>query len=211
MKAMINVWSGDLPFSLRDPISKQAVQIGRDYVDPHARGKRVDAAAFKDAMAALHEAGPPGSNAIVDELEFRWVNGTAPPALYAITHTVESRPAGRNLIADNKQLGSRVWSTKVGKAKRSLAGRLAVYLEKGYDHAQIPDGTLSLRIVIYGDGPKMPPEPDIQRVARSNAHQLYCECADGVTRRVSRESYFGTDVLIPLTDFAWQTRRRRLT
>jgi hypothetical protein len=61
--------------------------------------------------------------------------------------------------------------------------------------------------VIYGDGRTMPPEPDIQRVARSNAHRLYCECADGVTRPVSRESYFGTEVLTPLTDFAWQTEQ----
>ena len=120
---------------------------------------------------------------------------------------VESRAAGRNLIAEDKQVGLRVWSTKVGKAKRSLAGRLAVYLERGYDHVRIPDGTLSLRVVIYGDGRTMPSEADIQRVARSNAHRLYCECADGVTRPVSRESYFGTDVLAQLTDFAWQIER----
>ena len=72
---------------------------------------------------------------------------------------------------------------------------------------KIPDGTLSLRVVIYGRGRAMPSEPDIQRVARSNAHRLYCECADGLTRPVSRESYLGSEVLIPLTDFAWQTER----
>jgi hypothetical protein len=135
------------------------------------------------------------------------MNGGTPPALYVITHPVESRAAGRNLIADNKQLGSRVWSMKVGTAKRSLAGRLAVYLEKGYRYAKIPDGTLSLRVVIYGDGGTMPREPDIQRVARTNAQQLYCECSDGITRPVSRENYFGTEVVGALTDFARQTER----
>jgi hypothetical protein len=207
MIGMVNVWSGNLPFSLSDPISKQARDIGRKYVDPYAQGKTVDAAAFEDAMAALREVAPLRTNAIVDELEFRWLNRAAPPALYVITHTVESRVAGRNLVAGNKQLGSRVRSTKVGKAKRSLAPRLAVYLERGYDHATIPDGTLSLRVVIYGNGRAMPPEPDIQRVARGNADRLYCECADGVTRPVSRESYYGTRVLTPLTDFAWQVER----
>lgn len=207
MIAMVNVWSGSLPFSLRDPVSKQAVEIGRKYVDPHAQGKTVDTSAFEDAMAALREVAPPRSNAIVGELEFRWMNGGAPPALYVITHTVESRAAGRNLIADNKQLGSRVWSTKIGKAKRSLAGRLAVYLEKGYRYAKIPDGMLSLRVVIYGDCRTMPREPDIQRVARTNAQRLFCECSDGVTRPVSRENYFGTDVVRALTEFARQTER----
>jgi hypothetical protein len=207
MIGMVNAWSGNLPFSLRDPVSKQAVEIGRKYVDPYAQGKTVDAAAFEDAMAALREVAPPRTNAIVDELEFRCVNRAAPPALYVITHTVESRAAGRNLIAENRQVGSRVWSTKVGKAKRSLAPRLAVYLERGYNHSKIPDGTLSLRLVIYGNGRAMPSEPDIQRVARGHADRLYCECADGVTRPVSRESYFGTGVLKPLTDFARQAER----
>jgi hypothetical protein len=96
---------------------------------------------------------------------------------------------------------SSVWSTKVGRAKRSLAGRLAVYLERGYDHSIIPDGTLSLCLLICGDGPTMPREGDLQGVARSNARALYCECADGVTRRVSSESYFGTEVVTALTAF----------
>jgi hypothetical protein len=98
---------------------------------------------------------------------------------------------------------------KGSSSPRSLAGRLAVYLERGYDHAKIPDGTLSLRVVIYGDGRSMPPEPDIQRVARKNASRLYCEYADGITRPLSHESYFGTDLLTPLTDFAWQAAGSR--
>ena len=76
---MVNVWSGNLPFSLTDPVSKRAAEIGRKYVDPHAQEKTVDAAAFEDAMAALREVVPPRSNVIVDELEFRWVNGAALP------------------------------------------------------------------------------------------------------------------------------------
>jgi hypothetical protein len=136
MIAMVNVWSGSLPFSLRDPVSKQAVEIGRKYVDPHTQER-----------------------------------------------------------------------TKVGRAKRSLAPRLAVYLERGYNHSKIPNGTLSPRVVIYGNGRAMPSEPDIQRVPRGNADRLYCECADGVTRPVSRENYFGTEVVRPLTDFARQTER----
>ena len=57
---MVNVWSGNLPFSLTDPVSKRAAEIGRKYVDPHAQEKTVDAAAFEDAMAALrHLCAPP--------------------------------------------------------------------------------------------------------------------------------------------------------
>lgn len=212
MTPVVNSWWGNLPFSLEDPVSRQALAIGQKYVDPYTRAYDAGSAAaaaflcahgagFTTAIAALRDLARPVQNVLLDELEFRWANPDAPEGLYVITHEVEPRGSGCSLIADHKRVGTRAWSTKVGKAKRSLVGRLAGY-RNAYRHALIPDATLSVRVVIYGAGVRMPVEPDIQRVARSNAVRLYTECTDGVTRAVSRESYFGLEVLIPLTAFA---------
>jgi hypothetical protein len=205
MCALVTVWCGNRPFSLNDNVCKRAVCVGREYVDSHARPhtrRDVDVVAYGTELAALHQLAHRGSDPLVDELEFRWANSEAPCGLYVITHEVEPRFADGYFIADGKPVGRRVWATKVGRALRSLAGRLAVYEEKQYRDATICEGSISLRVAIYGSGPAMPSEPQIQAVARVNAPKLFVTCADGITRAVSTETFFGTDVVVPLTRFA---------
>ena len=155
MTPVVNSWWGNLPFSLEDPVSRQALAIGQKYVDPYTRAYDAGSAAaaaflcahgagFTTAIAALRDLARPVQNVLLDELEFRWANPDAPEGLYVITHEVEPRGSGCSLIADHKRVGTRAWSTKVGKAKRSLVGRLAGY-RNAYRHALIPDATLSVR------------------------------------------------------------------
>lgn len=94
------------------------------------------------------------------------------------------------LIAGDKKLGQQAQSIKVGKAGRSLAPRLRVYAgPRGVRGADITRGSLVLRAVVYGDGPSMLFERDIQRYTKTIGVRLEVESERGARWRVTSESY----------------------
>ncbi len=194
----MTVWRGRLPITRRDPFFRGALDIGRSYVDGHARGKPVDAAAYLEEINALRATAPTGSEALLDELEHRWSYPDAPPGLYVLTFDLSVDEGF--FVAGEENLGRRVSSTKVGRAKRSLVGRLALYDEKGIGRGMtIPDGSLTLRVAIFGHGPAMITESELTKEASLHARPLRRTGGDG---RVTSESYEGSAAVEPLGRFA---------
>jgi hypothetical protein len=56
-------------------------------------------------------------------------------------------------------------STKYGRAKRTLIRRIGDYDRRGIGRARMPKGSIELRALVYGDGPFMPREPELSRIA----------------------------------------------
>jgi hypothetical protein len=197
----VTVWCGNYRFAREDPFLARAVKTGRTYVDPYVRGSPVSAEHFRAEMQALRKMAPADGRVLLDELEHRWANHQAPPALYVLTCEV-CVPDRCELVAGEEEFGQAALSTKVGKAGRSLAPRIVRYAEEGIKGVEIAKGSLALRVVIYGRGPAMMSERELKQVATKNATLL--ERVDEVGRRraVTTESYAGVAIIKAVCAFA---------
>lgn len=195
-------WSGSYRIVRDDPFFARAVRVGQKYVDEKARGRLRSLDGFLEEMAALRETAPADGAVLLDEMEYRWSHPEAPPTLYVLTMEVSVK-GNAVLIAGDKKLGQRAQSIKVGKAGRSLAPRLWVYAgPRGVRGADITRGSLVLRAVVYGDGPSMLFERDIQRYTKTIGVRLEVESERGARWRVTSESYWGTDLVEDILEFA---------
>jgi hypothetical protein len=195
-------WGGSYRIVRDDPFFARAVRVGQKYVDEKARGRLRSSDGFLEEMAALRATAPADGAVLLDEMEHRWSHPEAPPALYVLT--MEVFVTGEAfLIAGDKKLGQRAQSTKVGEASRSLAPRLSVYAgRRGLRGAEITPGSLVLRAVVYGDGPSMLFERHILRYTKTIGVRLDVESDQRPRWGVTAESYWGTDVVEGILEFA---------
>jgi hypothetical protein len=199
----VTIWGGSYRFVREDPFFARLVWVGQKYVDEKARGRLRSESGFLDEMAALRKAAPPNGAVLLDEMEHRWSHPEAPPTLYVLT--MEVCPLGSAvLIADGRKLGQRAQSIKVGKATRSLAPRLSIYTgPRGLLRGKVTPGSLVLRAAVYGRGPSMLFERDIQRYTSSICVRLEVDDDRGERRRVTSESYCdGKNVVEGILEFA---------
>ncbi len=197
MGGSLTAWCGNLPLASDDPSFDGAVDLGRKYVDVRARGKPVSAAEYLERIVELRAQTPHDSHVLLDELEHRWAHPDAPPSLYVLTFGLSVKDG--YFVAGGENLGMHVISTKVGRAKRSLVGRLALYAEGGIGRGMtIPPGSLTLRVAVFGHGTSMLTESDLKREATLHVRALGRIGGDG---RVTSESYEGVAAVEPLSRF----------
>jgi hypothetical protein len=101
---------------------------------------------------------------------------------------------------------------KVGQAKHTVAARLPRYKTEVLGGVRVVDGSPTLRILVYGTGPAILWEREIQQVARRHASRAQVIDETGVRRRVGSETYVGVgmiDALCTLLGNAEHRGRRR--
>jgi hypothetical protein len=181
-------------------------------VDEQARGKPVSAAAFQLEIGTLLRDAPLDGRVLLVDLKHRWARPQAPPTLYVLTCELRTE-ASCVFTAGGERLGSQVTCTKVGRATRSLAGRLAEYAgSRMLGGSPITPGSLVLRAVIYGDGPSMLAERDVQQIAAANGSLLKRFDKTGGRLECSNEAYAGERVVEAICGFArerWLLRGRQ--
>jgi hypothetical protein len=97
--------------------------------------------------------------------------------------------------------------TKVGRAKHTVASRLPPYRRDVLGGVPIVDGSQTLRVVVYGSGPTMLLERDMQRVARCSGSRAEVVDEAGARRRVGSETYSGTGMVEELCSLARNGRQ----
>lgn len=125
---------------------------------------------------------------LIDELEHRW-QFPGLPDLYAISSQVIGDDP---LRIDGKLVPYPVLSVKVGEAERSLAPRLSTYVYSGQlSRGAMVEGTVELRLAVFGSGEAMVRERKLLKHAAKHAHPL----------PVTAESYYGQSLLAELHRF----------
>jgi hypothetical protein len=197
----VRVWCGNYRFARHDPVFKRAVKVGQTFVDENARGKPVSAEGFRAEMGELRKLAPADGHVLLEELEHRWAYPQAPPSLYVVTSEV-GVPHRFALVAGAEELGQEAHSTKVGRARRSLAPRVGQYDVRGFAGVSITKDSVALRVVIYGHGLSMVSEGELKQVARKNGTLLERVDEGGARRPVTTESYAGVAMIEAICAFA---------
>ncbi len=197
----IRVWCGNYRFASEDPFFSKAVKTGRACVDEKARGKPVSAKRFRAEMDVLRKMAPADGHVLLDDLEHRWDDPDAPPALYVVTCEVCVHQSF-TLFAGAEALGQAALTSKVGQASRSLAPRIVVYQEAEIRGVSITPGSLALRVAIYGHGPSMVSEGELKQVAKKNGMLLERVHESGARRPVTTESYAGDAIIEAIYAYA---------
>jgi len=90
---------------------------------------------------------------------------------------------------------------KVGQARHTVAARLPRYKTDVLGGVNVVDGSPTLHVLVYGNGPAMLLEREIQQVARSHGSRAQVVDETGV-RRVGSETYVGAGMIDVLCTFA---------
>lgn len=200
----VKLWTGRFTLSLDDAFFIEAARTGRTFVDNHARGKPTSEAAFSESLAALRHEAPTEGQVLLDELEHRWSYPDAPPALYLLTCEARAHD-GFTFMAGDRTLGLSSPITKLGEAKRSLAGRLARYAaQMGMKRVAFTDGSLVLRVAIFGRGSRMIQEREVKEIAKRTGTVLHHMHETGLRSRIGNESFVGESIIEPICALAAQ-------
>lgn len=157
---------------------------------------------FRDEVRTLRRIAPVDGHGLLDELEHRWTHPLAPPALYLLTCEACAHE-GFTFWAGEQMLERRAPITKFGQARRSLAGRLARYVEQnGMKHVGFTDGSLVLRAAIFGRGSVMLKEKEIRNVAKRTGTRLHHVHESGRRSRIGNESFVGDTIIDPISALA---------
>ena len=195
VEGALTVWSGAYRFALEDPFFSRASWVGQRYVDKKGRSAVVSQSSFRSEMDALREMAPHDGEVLLADLEHRWLRPQAPATLYVLECELVTE-SSCVFLADGKKLGRRVTCNKVGRAMRSLAGRLTEYDRRRIlGQASITPQSLVLRVVIYGHGDLMLREKELQRAARMNGSRLMRFDKTGRRLPGSSEAYVGDAVV----------------
>jgi hypothetical protein len=201
VRATLTVWSGSYPFVREDPFFGRAAWVGQRFVDAKARGTAISERSFRSEIVALTEMAPVDGQVLLADLKHRWAKPQAPPTLYALTCELRA-DASCVFTAGGESLGRKVTCTKVGRATRSLAGRLAEYAGRQIlGGVPITPGSLVLRAVIYGHGGSMLTERDLKRVAAANGLPLQRIDKTGGRLPGSSEAYVGSAIVEAICGF----------
>jgi hypothetical protein len=201
----VKVWCGDYQFGGDDLFLHRAASVGRRYVDrePESRPPKV---AFREALEDLRDDAPLEGQALIDQLVHRWANPDSPPCLYVLTCTLRA-PEGAALLDGGARVKELV-CTKVGRAKRTVAARLPRYKTDVLGGVPVIDGSPSLRVLVYGEGPTMLMEHQMQQFARARGVRAQVVDETG-QRRVGSETYVGSGLVDALCSFARERQHAR--
>jgi hypothetical protein len=196
------LWCGEYRFG-QDDFLRRADGVARKYVNkPEAA--RPPEPTFHAAMAILRRFAPVEATAVVEQLEHRWAHPNCPKALYALTCSLRPRGEGGALLDNDGTHVQELLCTKVGSAKNTIADRLMLYRKKGepLGGADVVPGSQVLRMVVYGRGPAMIVERQLQHLARGHATRAQRVDAAGKVDDVGSETFIGSEVLATLQRFA---------
>ena len=197
----VTVWRGDYAFGRDDSAFREVVRAARKYADRDP-DRRPEEGRFREELERLRRVVPADGRVLLDQLEHRWAHPDCPPCLYVLTCTLRAPERG-TLLDDHGQPIPELLCTKVGRAKRTLAARIDAYMRDPLGGVSVVEASPTLRVVVYGDGPAMPSEPEVQRVAKDNGSHAEVVHPGGARRRVGGgETYVGPRVIDAVTAFA---------
>jgi len=195
-----NLWCGDYPFGKDSSFFPKLVAAARRFSDKEPED-RADEERFREVLENLRAAAPTATEGLVDQVEHRWRHPHCPKALYVLTCTLLA-PDGGALVSADGELVPELVCTKVGEAKRTVAARLEIYTRQKLGGVVIADGSLALKVLIYGEAPTMLLERDVQAVARSVAPRAE-KVSDGKSvGYVGDETYAGIEAVQAIASFA---------
>jgi hypothetical protein len=197
----VTIWRGNYRFGADDTFFPSVVTIARKYVDkkPEQRPPSVD---FYEQLERLRASAPKDGHVLLDQLSHRWTHPQCPPALYVVT-CVLCASEGTSLAGEGHDFVKELPCTKVGQARHSIAARIERYKTEPLGGVTIVDSSPALRLVVYGDGPTMLLEREVQQVAQraGSRAELVAE-VDGRRQPVGRETYVGVGVCEAVSAFA---------
>jgi hypothetical protein len=196
----VTVWCGNYQFGGDDFFLRRAATVGRKYVDKRPE-ERPPEARFREELEGLRRIAPAEGLGLIDQLAHRWTHPDCPPCLYVLTCTLRAPDRG-TLLDDAARPVQELVCTKVGQARHTLAARLPRYKTDVLGGVSVVDGSPTLHVLVYGNGPVMLLEREIQQVARSHGSRAQVVDETGVRRRVGSETYVGVDMIDALCTFA---------
>lgn len=199
-ESAVTVWCGNYQFGRDDFFLPRAATVGRKYADKEPEDRPPEAH-FREELELLRDIAPVEGLGVIDQIAHRWTHPDCPPCLYVLTCTLRA-PHGGSLLDDAARRVQELDCTKVGRAKRTVAARLPEYKRRVLGGMQIVDGSPTLHVLVYGDGPTMVFEHDLQKVARSRGARAHVVDETGVQRRVGSETYVGVGMVDSLCTFA---------
>ena len=203
---MVQMWCGDYGFARDESFFPAAVRLANRHAGREP-DKRPPETEFRRELERLQAIAPDGGRALLDQIEHRWTYPDCPPALYVLTCTLQAPPEAA-LVDDNGSLVQELRCTKVGKAKRTVAARLNRYMHDPLAGVPIVAGSHDLRLLVWGRGPSMILEREIQRVARQAGSSAMVVAESGPPRRVGPETFVG---LVPIETLSTFARERAVT
>jgi hypothetical protein len=197
---VVRVWCGSYAFKREDPFFKKVVTAARRYTGKQSAG-RFSEDEFRAAMEELRGIAPEEGVVLLDQLEHRWTHPDCPPALYVLTCALLA-PEGGFVVDGDGRRKEKLLCTKVGEAKRTVAGRIEQYTRDVLGGLWPEDGSHTMRVVIYGDGDTMLLESQVRTVAELNGSRVTAIEADGTVRSVGDETYASVQIIDAICTFA---------
>lgn len=191
---------GDYQFGGDDVFLHRAATVGREYADKEPKD-RPQESRFREALEGLRRIAPAEGLVVIDQLAHRWAHPDCAPCLYVLTCRLRAPDQGA-LLDDAARPVQELVCTKVGRAKRTVAARLPRFKTDVLGGVSVVDGSPTLRVLVYGDGPAMLLERELQQVARSHGTRAQVVDETGVQRRVGSETYVGVGMIDALCAFA---------
>jgi hypothetical protein len=210
----INVWCGNYWFGRGDDsFFGSAVLAARKYAGKHSKYDQSSKARFRDTLDDLRSISPVDGTVLLDQLEHRrehpWEHPECPAALYVLACKLHA-PDGGALVSRNGRLVQQLLITKVGEAKRTVAGRIEAYLAQPLGGLSIVKGSQNLRAVIYGHGPATMREGEIQERAACLGSRVEVYTKGARRYMDSDETHVGAEIIDDLCAFARQREAERL-
>jgi hypothetical protein len=199
-KAPVTVWRGNYQFGRRGPFFDRAVRAARAYADRDLESRPRDVPFHKE-LECFRAIAPVNGQGLLDQLEHRWRHPDCLPAVYAMTCTL-SVPPNWGLVAESGELVRELTCVKIGKAKRCVVARITTYNTEPINGVWPVEGSQKLRLLIYGDGPRMLSEASIKEVARRSGSYARVIDETGYQRNVSPEVFVGGRVIDAICAFA---------
>ncbi len=196
----VTVWCGNYRFGRDDSFFPRFVKVARKYADKEP-DQRPEEARFRKAMESLRGDAPTDGQVLLDQLDHRWRHPDCPACLYVLTCTLCAPDHGA-LVDDAGRLVQELLCTKVGRAKRAVAARIAGYKTDVLGGVSILEGSPTLRVVIYGDDAAMLLEHEVLQVAENNGSRAEVVEQAGVRRGVGSETYVGVGMIDAICAFA---------